>query len=242
MLGADPRRALVLYGRVATYGRRAQTMSHAEPGNIGFWRTCAQTIEEQVLKPWRLAGKVDIFVQSWNAGEIAAEMNARWQPAAFYHALQNDTMRCPVQMRLCERTMWSLLGMKRALELRRLYAAFHGISHAAVLVMRHDVYWRNSLPPLRTDGPHIRLWLSFDCEVNYCREGPQVLSACKGRYIGANETPPPWMVLKHSKSAYFGVPASRCESGGSGNAAEIATCMNTVLIDWWAVMLSLIHI
>ena len=50
MLGADPRRALVLYGRVATYGRRAQTMSHAEPGNIGFWRKCAQTIEEQVLK------------------------------------------------------------------------------------------------------------------------------------------------------------------------------------------------
>ena len=89
-----------------------------------------------------IGGKVDIFVQSWNAGEIAAEMNARWQPAAFDHALQNDTMRCPVQMRLCERTMWSLLGMKQALELRRMYAAFHGISHAAVLVMRHDIYWR----------------------------------------------------------------------------------------------------
>ena len=60
-------------------------------------------------------------------------MNARWQPAAFDHALQNDTMRCPVQMRLCERTMWSLLGMKRAPELCLMYAAFHGISHAAVL-------------------------------------------------------------------------------------------------------------
>lgn len=120
--------------------------------------------------------------------------------------------------------------------LRTAYERSHSVHHAAVLVMRHDVYWRSPLPPLRADDRRIRLWLGFDCEVNYCWAGPNARSACQGRYISNRTAPPPWMELKHSRSSYFGMPASRCTERGGGTLAQLALCENTVLLDWWAVM------
>ena len=186
--------------------------------------------------PWSANGLVDIFVQSWNPGSMAHAMDAFWQPRLAQHADQNTSLRCPISMRLCERTMWAVLGMKQALALRTAYERSHSVHHAAVLVMRHDVYWRSPLPPLRADDRHIRLWLGFDCEVNYCWAGPNARSACQGRYISNRTAPPPWMELKHSRSSYFGMPASRCTERGGGTLAQLALCENTVLLDWWAVM------
>lgn len=229
-------RAIVFYGKVGTYGKPRVTPTGA--GDIGLWRTCAQTARRQVLAPWLAAGRVDVFVQSWNAGPMAIAMDEYWADrlTASDHAAQNASLRCPIAMKLCERTMWALLGMKRGLALRAAFERLHGVRHHAVLVARHDVYWRNPMPTLLTDGS-TRLWMPFDCQVNYCRNGPSAYSDCAGhRLSNGTKLPPPWMALKHSKSAYYGI---RCDEDGSHaqlpDARAIAVCENTVLIDWWFV-------
>ena len=115
---------------------------------------------------------MDVFVQSWNP-EISQEMDAYWSPARSLHAAQNTSCpveRCPVRHPYCERTMWALLGMKRALEMRRDWAAGPAgqVSHSSVITMRHDVYWFNQLPMVRADRA-IRLWLPLDCTRRACQ-------------------------------------------------------------------------
>jgi hypothetical protein len=73
--------ALVLYGRIGTYTQRtAQLSSHAQ-GSLALWRNCADSILKNVVEPWRSAGRLDAFLQSWNP-ELQSAMDAFWQPAA----------------------------------------------------------------------------------------------------------------------------------------------------------------
>ena len=58
-------------------------------------------------------------------------------------------------------------------------------SHATVLVMRHDVIWKNDLHPLRADRS-VRLWLPFDCGKASCRD-----RASRAGDIYAESAPPP---------------------------------------------------
>ena len=166
-------RAVVLYGRVGTYSTRTATMKKGLPADENLWRACAESINQHVVKPWSLAGRVDVFVQSWNP-ELADAMATFWQPSGADHAAQNRSLgRCPVRLNYCDRTMWALLGMKRALALRTRWAASAegraAGAHATVLVMRHDVIWSNTMPPLRADRS-VRLWLPFDCQRASCRD------------------------------------------------------------------------
>lgn len=111
MDGENPlrvRRAIVLYGRVGAFGQRAQSSAH---GDLRLWQQCAESTRQFVLMPWSANGLVDIFVQSWNPGSMAHAMDAFWQPRLAQHADQNTSLRCPISMRLCERTMWAVLGM-----------------------------------------------------------------------------------------------------------------------------------
>ena len=124
---AAPRAALVLYGRVGTYLVRTQSLKMGQHGDPELWARAAASIKQHVVDPWRRAGGVDVFVQSWNP-ELTAQMREFWQPAAVDHAEQVDDgsmipRHCPVRLRYCERTMWALLGMKRGLALRARYAA-----------------------------------------------------------------------------------------------------------------------
>ena len=228
----------MVFGRVGTYSTRAGALRSGVRGDLSLWRACAHTAIEHVLNPWRVSGSpVDVFVQSWNP-DMAKEMDALWQPMASDHAEQNDSAAalCPIKMKLCERTMWALLGLKRALALRARHESAAGRSgaHATVLVMRHDVYWRSQLPPLRADG-QVRLWLPFECQVNYCRDPTgSNTSSCYGRKIpdGASKAPD-WLVLKHSQSSYYG---RRCDwMAMKANEKTLTFCSNTVLIDWWFV-------
>ena len=219
-------RAVVFYGRVATRTTRAANLAVGASADESMWRECAEAAYEFVVAPWRRAGHVDVFVQSWNV-ELAKRMDAFWKPVASDHAQQNTTLRCPIDgLKLCERTMWALLGMKRALALRARSAR----SHAVVFVARHDVYWRTALPPLLADDA-VRLWLPFDCQLAYCRDGPQSApSACAGNRIARNATRPPsdWITLAHSKSRYYG---QSCEVAPGRPLPPL--CSATVLIDWW---------
>ena len=229
-------RAVVLYGRVGTRAARAANMQLGQQADPLLWRATAETALEHVVAPWRRAGRVDIFVQSWNL-DLAHSMDAYWKPVASEHAEQNTSLQCPLRLKLCERTMWALLGMKRALALRARWetsdAGMAAPPHTAVFVARHDVYWRSSLPPLRADQG-VRLWLSFDCQVNYCREGAQSApSTCDLRLErNATKAPSDWILLNHSKSAYFGV---HCDAAGDRIDSLPRICANTVLIDWWFV-------
>ena len=112
MDGENPlrvRRAIVLYGRVGAFGQRAQSMHHSAHGDLRLWQQCAESTRQFVLMPWSANnGLVDIFVQSWNPGSMAHAMDAFWQPRLAQHADQNTSLRCPISMRLCERTMWAV--------------------------------------------------------------------------------------------------------------------------------------
>lgn len=129
--------------------------------------------------------------------------------------------------------MWALLGMKRALALRSRWEASdlgrEAAKHVAVLVARHDVYWRRPMPAVSTvDG--VRLWLPFDCALSYCRDGSNASTCDLGNRIrNASAPPPKWILLKHSKSAHFG---HRCDAGRDSLPP---VCDTSVLIDWWFV-------
>ena len=235
-----PARAVVLYGRVGTYTTRTATMKKGVPGDESLWRNCAESIRLHVVKPWSGAGRVDVFVQSWNP-ELGSSMGTFWDPRAADHAAQNGSMgRCPVRLNYCDRTMWALLGMKRALALRMRWAASSegrdAPPHATVLVMRHDVMWSNSLPPLRADRS-VRLWLPFDCQRAACRdraarasdlyaERPPVREACVDGKRGASSSSN-WTLLQH-KTNVLGVNCAASRGPRAG-----AFCGNSVNIDWW---------
>ena len=86
---AAPRAALVLYGRVGTYLVRTQSLKMGQHGDPELWARAAASIKQHVVDPWRRAGGVDVFVQSWNP-ELTAQMREFWQPAAVDHAEQVD--------------------------------------------------------------------------------------------------------------------------------------------------------
>ena len=228
---AAPRAALVLYGRVGTYLVRTQSLKMGQHGDPELWARAAASIKQHVVDPWRRAGGVDVFVQSWNP-ELTAQMREFWQPAAVDHAEQVDDgsmipRHCPVRLRYCERTMWALLGMKRGLALRARYAAQRGGAdpHATVLVMRHDVQWFNPLPPLRTDG-HVKLWLAFDCKMTACAAAAAPGSAPRGkRECGKapRGAPPSNLTLVHAPRTVLSVD---CKS-------RPEWCDHSVNIDWW---------
>ena len=232
-------RAVVLYGRVGTYTTRTATMKKGLPADERLWRNCAESIKLRVVTPWRAAGRVDVFVQSWNP-ELALSMNVFWEPRASVHSAQNTSLgRCPVKLMYCDRTMWALLGMKRALALRASWAKSavgRALSaHATVLVMRHDVIWRSTLPPLRADRS-VRLWLPFDCARAACRdrmarvadiyaEHTPLRESCSAKM---EEKASNWSVLSY-KTNVLGV---NCAGGGK-SARTTAFCGNSVNIDWW---------
>ena len=237
-------RAVVLYGRVGTYKTRTATMKKGVPGDEVLWRMCAESIMTHVVEPWRAVGTVDVFVHSWNL-ELAASMDAFWQPRVARHAAQNGSMpKCPVRLMYCERTMWALLGMKNALDLRAQWVASgtnQRVEHAAVLVMRHDVLWKSAMPALRADG-NVRLWLPFDCE-----KGHRAPSSCRDDGARAAElytnpldvatsaAPIPKCVdglrdeawRLHAKSSVLGVHCNARDQRSRD------FCANSVNIDWW---------
>ena len=141
------RRALILYGRIGTFKARTASLKKGVASDPQLWRTCAESITQHVLRPWREAGTVDVFVQSWNP-ELSALMDAHWSPAATDHDVQNETLKCPPpRLPYCDRTQWALRGMKRAAALRmRWAAAAPGRAHTTVMMMRHDVHWYSPMP------------------------------------------------------------------------------------------------
>ena len=221
------------------------------PGDENLWRSCAVSINKYIVTPWRAVGTVDVFVQSWNP-ELAASMDQFWQPQRSYHAAQNTTLgRCPVKLQYCDRTMWALNGMKRALGLRRDWAASGGpagrpMVHATVMVMRHDVIWSAPLPALRADRS-VRLWLPFDCHRAACRDG-----AARASDLYA-EPPPPQQ--QQPADAARRPPASSCTDRKNAQPSNWTMllaprsvlgvncdrpppskqhfCGNSVNIDWW---------
>lgn len=221
-------RALVLYGRVGTYKNRAADLPQSALGDEVLWRRCADSIDHFVVAPWRRAGHLDIFVQSWNP-ELAEHMDHYWRPRASDHAAQNTSIgKCPVSMPYCTRTLWTLLGMKRALALRSQWSArANSADHAIVLVMRHDLQWSAELPSLRADGP-VRLWMPFNCLIKDCHVSRSSKNSekdiTKTDCGKKNNQPSNWsMVVEHETQ--FG---RSCHQNPY-------FCANTVNVDlWWA--------
>ena len=235
-------RAVVVYGRVGTYTIRTASLKKGMSADPELWQNCAESIRKHVVEPWGAVGRVDIFVQSWNV-ELAEIMDTFWSPRASDHAAQNYSLgRCPVRLGYCDRTMWALLGMKRALALRSQWAAGagRGVVHATVLVMRHDVIWSSALPPLRADRA-VRLWLPFDCRTAACPDRgaraadlyaaapgvaqPPLRESCTEK---KGHEPSAWSLV-HAPRSVLSVPCTGPRAGAKGGTF----CMNSVNIDWW---------
>lgn len=230
-------RALVLYGRVGTYKQRAAELSPNAPGDELLWRRCAESIDHFVVAPWKRAGHLDIFVQSWNP-ELAKHMDTHWRPRASDHAVQNKSIGgCPVSMPYCTRTLWTLLGMKRALALRSQWSRANSKDHAIVLVMRHDLRWNAELPSLRADGP-VRLWMPFSCKVERCHvpnaRADEMRSSVKTstRLI---ETDRAHCGNKVSQTSKWTMVSDHKTQFGRDCHRDPYFCANTVNVDlWWA--------
>jgi len=219
--------ALLLYGRVGTYTHRAADLTPDLPGDPALWRNCAQSIQRHIVAPWREAGALDLFVQSWNP-ELAVEMDAYWKPAASWHAAQKSTFSCSpltrVRVGFCERTWWAMLGMRHALELRTNWASSRTshirprqYAHDTVVVMRHDLFWLNPLPVVVASPAATRLWLPFNCELD--RQAT--------RHLLQNSTP---TVTPRAASSIFG---HRCGEQQALPPDQLDFCDNTIQIDWF---------
>lgn len=171
----DSRSAVVLYGKIGTLTTAAK---YATTGSPRVVTRAAPSIARHVLDAWARQSVVDVFVHSWNP-ELGAQIDGFY--ASFLRvsnhsdaqqrlALPRPSRECektqllPRSSRdhMCARTRWALRGMAEALRMRRAWAASRRLSHARVLVMRHDVYFFVDLPlPPLVRG--IRLWLPSNC-------------------------------------------------------------------------------
>ena len=236
-------RAVVLYGRIGTYTTRSASLRLGMPGDAQLWKACAETISKHVMQPWQSVGRVDVFIQSWNM-EMAKMIDEYWHPRMSDHGEQNNSIgRCPVKLAYCGRTMWALLGMKRALALRTRWASLNRRSdaeHVAVLVMRHDLFWKSPLPPLRADLG-VRLWLPFDCQRASCHDDASRASELYSASVVPRTSQPERCTSNsggqfterttiYPKKSVLGV---RCNPSADASSRPALFCANSVNIDWW---------
>lgn len=213
-------RAVVLYGRIGSYTQAAR--STAGNGSAGLVRMCALGVHTHVLTPWRQLGQVDVFVQSWNP-ELGTLLNRLYAPAAYEHAAQDATRfnmsRC--HGFLCARNQWALLGMQRALALRRTHEG--STQYATVLMMRHDLHWLSPLPHLPTTA--VRMWLPFHCAVStFTRLGGRVSLLHSGHEL---------LGQSFNATISSGGFTAECSLELNATSKMRESCELSITVDWW---------
>jgi hypothetical protein len=116
---------------------------------------CAASFERYVVAPNRAHfHTVDVIAHSWSP-EVGAALDILYAPRRSVHepGIPRDrTFRCPnvsFSWGYCHRTASHLLGIARAMRLKRLEEVARGRRYDAVLLSRWDVLWAQPLLSVR---------------------------------------------------------------------------------------------
>ena len=152
--------AVVLHGRMGGMaslvpgapGRPLRSFDGAVPSPSSA-ALCAASLEQHVIGPNRAHFAVDVFGHSWSP-EIGATLDGLFAPRRSLHeeGISKANFRCPdpnFSHGYCHRTVSHLLGIARAMRLKKLEEIARGREYDVVFLSRWDILWRTPLLELR---------------------------------------------------------------------------------------------
>ena len=155
-----PRLAVVLHGKVGGVAslapgappRATRSFENAQP-SVAAAALCAASLARHVLAPNRAHFDVDVVGHSWSP-EVGAALDALFAPVRSVHerGVPIAGFKCPLagfSPAYCHRTVSHLLGIARAMELKRVEEEARGATYDAVFLSRWDVLWRTPLLDIR---------------------------------------------------------------------------------------------
>ena len=175
-VAAQPRLAVVLYGKIGNEVQRALDGGRPSAGTIGL---SAITMQETLLQPLAQSFRIDVFGHAWSAGGHEALITGLWKPVRsrfekdrsgeFERSCNHRSRAIRSYPNSCGRTMSQLLGIQRAIHLKAEHEASHGFNYSAVFVSRWDVvWWSNKAAGTIADlaaslAARPRFWLADTC-------------------------------------------------------------------------------
>lgn len=145
--------AIVLHGRMGNIAPllpgappRATRSLDGAASSVASAALCAFSLERHVIAANAEVQRFDVFGHSWSP-EIGAALDALYAPTLSVHerGIPLSRFRCPApqfEARYCHRTVSHLLGIARALALKRRHEVARGAKYDAVFLSRWDVLWK----------------------------------------------------------------------------------------------------
>jgi hypothetical protein len=235
------RLAIVLHGRMGGSGSLLQgappkplrSLDGAMP-SVTSAALCAASLERHIIAPNRGRADMDVFGHSWSP-EIGATLDALFALRRSVHqqGLPLRGFHCPESgfaHHYCHRTVSHLLGITRAMRLKRAEELERAFTYDAVFLSRWDVLWQAPLLNLRElSGWHAQrerrartFWLPRIC-APVDQPGGSLGNAFRTSVCGGGSTP--WLA---TQAAVECSPAARaCQHDMRPEAREL------LVMDWW---------
>ena len=246
------RLAIVLHGRL---GGLASLLAGATPRALRSFdgalpsvtsaALCAASLERHVIAPNRARFDIDVVGHSWSP-EVGESLDALFAPRRSAHerGLPLQGFRCPdagFQHAYCHRTVSHLLGITRAMRLKRAEEVARGFQYDAVLLSRWDVLWQVPLLDLHAlSGWHLHepsrrrrtVWLPRICAPvelgtsDEQRANERAGAAFRGALCGGGASP--WLASQAANEC--GRAARACQPDLTAEAREL------YVMDWWLLL------
>ena len=247
MADAAPRMrslAVVIHGRMGglapvlpgTPPRAVRSLENAPPSPLSA-ALCAASLERHVLAPNRARfATIDVIGHSWSP-EIGATLDALFVPrrSLHEHGPMRAGFRCPESSfahMYCHRTFSHVLGISRAMALKRLEEKARGAMYDLVILLRWDILWRTPLLDVRSlPGWHAQrerrrrsVWLPRICAP--IRGGDNIGRGFRQAVCGGMSSS--WLATQAAREC--AQAARACDHDMTAEAREI------MVMDWWLVL------
>ena len=157
-----PRLAIVLHGRLGGLASllgappRALRSFDGAIASVSAAALCATALERHFIAPNRAHAEMDVFGHSWSP-EIGETLDTLFSPrrSSHEHGLPLAGFRCPhpsFSLNYCHRTVSHLLGISRAMALKRAEEQARSARNGVPFVRRHRAR-TNSRPAARAHSP-----------------------------------------------------------------------------------------
>jgi hypothetical protein len=235
--------AVVLHGRMGGMaslmpgapGRPLRSFDGAVPSPSSA-ALCAASLEQHVIGPNRAHFAVDVFGHSWSP-EIGATLDGLFAPRRSLHeeGISKANFRCPdpnFSHGYCHRTVSHLLGIARAMRLKKLEEIARGREYDVVFLSRWDILWRTPLLELRAlprwhahrERRRRTVWLPRICIP--IDGGDRPGSAFRSAVCGGSAST--WLATQAARECSRAARA--CQPDMSLEAREL------YVMDWWLVL------
>lgn len=252
---ATPRFAIVLHGRLGGLqslraGAAPQPLRSLDGAvaSVSSAAMCAASLLRHVVLPNRNRYAVDIIGHSWSP-EIGAALDQLYGVRRSAHevGVPMQGFRCPdagFAPVYCHRTVSHLLGITRAMRLKRIEESSRGFRYDAVLLSRWDVLWQQPLLDLsglqgwHPHDPERRrrsVWLPRICapvelgaepKSEAVRLSERAGAAFRGSFCGGGASP--WLASQSARECSRAARA--CQTDMTAEAREL------YVMDWWLLL------